>query len=63
MMKFGKVGVGVSLVDVAVAIMDVIDEIMDDDIIESLVRIIEFCILHRLDGIGNEFDSNAVDVL
>ena len=45
--------IDVGLIDLAVTIADVIDEVTDDDIIESLVGIIEFCIVHWLDGIGN----------
>ncbi len=38
----------------AVTIADVINEVTDKNIVESLVGIVEFSMLHGLDGIGDE---------
>ena len=47
----------------AVAIVDVINEVLDKNIVESLVGIIEFGIVYGFNGIGNKVDSNAANVL
>ena len=51
------------MIDLAVAIADVIDEVTDKNIVESLAGIVEFCIVHWLDGSCKEVDGNAADVL
>ena len=46
--------INVGLIDLTVVIADVIDEVTDKNIVESLVGIVECSVLHGLDGIGDE---------
>ena len=62
-MECFHVFIDIGLIDLAVAIADVINEVLDKNIVKSLIGIIEFSIVYGFDGIGNKVNSNAADVL
>ena len=61
--KHGHVAIDLVLPDVAIAIADVVDEVMDQHVVETFVGFIEFCVEHGLDGFGDLVDGNASHVL
>lgn len=59
LLKFVEVGIKVNLVDVVVAIVDVVNKILDFHAIESFGGIFNFGIVDGFDGLGRLIDRNA----
>ena len=62
MLEFVEVGIKVSLVNMAVAITDVVDEVAYFYTVESFSGIFKFSIIHLVDGIGSLIHRNATFV-
>ena len=60
--EFLEVGVKIRLIDVTVAILDVVEEVLNFDAIETFDRIIEFGVVDVLDGFRGQVDGKTTDV-
>ena len=61
-MECVEVGVEIGLVDVTVAIADVVDEVADFDSVETFGRVLYFGVVYLFDGISSEVDDDALDI-
>jgi hypothetical protein len=57
-----EVFVKVRLVDVAVSVLDMVDDVLDFDAVESFDGIVQFGIVDAVDGFSCEINGNASDV-
>ena len=55
--------IDVGLINLAISISDVIDEVSDKNVIESFILIVKFSLVYGFDGISDKVGSNAADVL
>ena len=55
--------IDVGLIDLAISISDVINEVSDKNVVESFIRIVKFSVVYGFDGISDEVDSDAAYVL
>ena len=61
--EFGHVCVDVVLRNLAVTLMDVVDEVSNGHVVEAFIRVVKFGIVDGLNGIRGQVDCDALDVL
>ena len=57
------VSVDLTLIDVTIAVADVIKKVTDKHIVESFVRVVKLGVINRFDGLGESINGNAAHML